>query len=111
MDNFYKIRLLDEDREVVIHRQLAETFASAQICMSKGADVYFQWKCLHCGVKQTFPEPKTFHIRGQCEECKGVSDLTSPSAEVGFMMMAGSPMEAIEALFGDEASKFNEEDE
>ena len=104
MRGYMKVKLQDGG-EVVLHPQLADTMEGAVLCMRAGAAVYFQWDCLHCESRQVFSNPNEFHIRGKCEECGNISDLLSPSAHVGFMMMAGSPMDAINALFGGDDEK------
>lgn len=109
MNNYYKVKLTNEDREVILHPDLANAMQSASVCIKAGANVYFKWDCLHCGSRQTFDTPNTFHVRGKCEECKNISDLLAPKANVSFMMMAGTPFEAIEALLGGKITR--EEDE
>jgi len=101
MNNNYVIAKLEDGGEVVLHPELAQTMHMASAAIKAGATVYFKWDCLHCGARQTFEEPNAFHIRGTCEECKNTSDLLSPSAHVGILLQAGTPMSAIDAIFGE----------
>jgi DNA-directed RNA polymerase subunit RPC12/RpoP len=39
------------------------------------AQVYQQWNCEHCGVKQTMPDANTFYENGICEECGKQTDI------------------------------------
>jgi len=104
MSGYRKVNLQDGG-EAVLHPQLGDTMDAAIVCIKMGAAVHFQWDCLHCESRQVFETANTFNIRGKCEECGNTSDLLSPSAHVGFMMVAGSPMDAITALFGEEVKR------
>ena len=38
-------------------------------------NVYQQWICEHCGVKQTMETPNVIHETGSCEECKKITNI------------------------------------
>jgi hypothetical protein len=38
-------------------------------------DVYQQFQCGTCGMKQTMDVPNTFYTTGKCEVCGGITDL------------------------------------
>jgi NAD-dependent SIR2 family protein deacetylase len=37
--------------------------------------VFQQWNCTHCGVKQTMPEANHFSMSGRCEECGKLTNI------------------------------------
>jgi hypothetical protein len=39
------------------------------------AQCFQQFKCAHCGVKQTMPDANKFYIGGCCEECGRITDI------------------------------------
>lgn len=47
----------------------------AQTLMAKGATIHQQFKCVHCGTKQTMQEANKFFKVGQCEECWGMTNI------------------------------------
>jgi hypothetical protein len=52
-----------------------EVCDNAERCIAKGADIYQQWNCQHCGAKQTMPDKNVLYTFGICEECKKVTDI------------------------------------
>lgn len=46
-----------------------EVATNAFLQHRKGATIYQQFLCAHCGVKQTMGDPNIFYERGTCEEC------------------------------------------
>ena len=52
-----------------------EVVAHAEAKMNQGWTIYQQWKCRHCGVKQTMPDADKFYTLGKCEECGRVTDI------------------------------------
>lgn len=81
---------------------MVPTLVLAQRAIENGATVYFQWTCHHCKVRQTFTTPNAVHKQGQCEECKGISDIMSPASEVSMIIAAGSPIDAVMKVLGGE---------
>lgn len=43
--------------------------------MTEGWTIFQQFNCAKCGTKQTIEVPNQFFTKGECEECKHVSDL------------------------------------
>lgn len=52
-----------------------EVAKNADARIKDGWDVYQQWNCAHCGVKQTMPTKNMFHHKGRCEECGKITDI------------------------------------
>lgn len=52
-----------------------ECATKAQIHIMHGGEIYQQWLCEHCGVKQTMPDANKFYTKGECEECKKITDI------------------------------------
>lgn len=52
-----------------------EVVTNAEAQMNKGAAVYQQWLCAHCGAKQTMSDRDKFYTSGKCEECGKVTDI------------------------------------
>jgi hypothetical protein len=40
-----------------------------------GANIYQQFNCAKCGVKQTMGEANTFYKTGKCEECNHITNI------------------------------------
>ena len=66
---------------------IRDLFEEASKVNEAGSTVYFKFTCAKCGSRQTFPEPNSFYITGECEECKHVTDLFKPEAKVNFMVI------------------------
>jgi hypothetical protein len=49
--------------------------ANATSKIEQGWDVYQQWNCTHCGVKQTMPDKNKFFLSGRCEECGKITNI------------------------------------
>jgi hypothetical protein len=47
----------------------------ADMLIRDGAQVFQQWLCEHCGVKQTMPDPDKFYVLGKCEECGRTTNI------------------------------------
>jgi hypothetical protein len=56
--------------------------------IKRGADVYQQFNCEHCGAKQTMDTPNVFHESGICEECRKLTDIKKHG--VNFMIHVGA---------------------
>lgn len=52
-----------------------EVVDKADLLIKKGAYVYQQWNCEHCGAKQTMGVPNNFYRTGQCEECRKITNI------------------------------------
>lgn len=50
-----------------------------------GATVFFKFTCIHCGSRQTFDVPNSLYEEGECEECKGITNLREHGC--GFLMV------------------------
>jgi DNA-directed RNA polymerase subunit RPC12/RpoP len=48
---------------------------NAETKIADGWDVYQQFNCAACGVKQTMPDKNKFYERGRCQECGHVTDI------------------------------------
>lgn len=70
---------------------LHEVLKAANEHVALGARVWFKFTCGKCGARQTFEEPNAFYKDGECEDCKHVTSLLDPKANVNFLMMAASP--------------------
>jgi hypothetical protein len=46
-----------------------ECTKEAFVWFERGATIYQQFNCEHCGAKQTMDTPNTFFELGTCEEC------------------------------------------
>ena len=49
--------------------------ACETLLQTPGINVYQQWICCHCGVKQTMDQANTFFTIGRCEECGQETDI------------------------------------
>jgi hypothetical protein len=47
----------------------------AAATMAKGATIFQQFNCAHCGIKQTMDTPNKFFEKGTCEECGKITDI------------------------------------
>jgi hypothetical protein len=52
-----------------------EVAKNAESKIREGWEVYQQFNCAGCGVKQTMDDKNIFHTRGRCEECGHVTDI------------------------------------
>ena len=52
-----------------------QVLENAELKMAQGFDIFQQWNCEHCGVKQTMPDANTFFERGICEECQKETNI------------------------------------
>lgn len=52
-----------------------ECVESVEPILARGASVYQQYNCSHCGTKQTMPDANIFYKRGKCEECGEVTNI------------------------------------
>lgn len=52
-----------------------ECAKEAEQRMKDGADVYQQFNCAGCGMKQTMGDANVFHMLGTCEECGHITDI------------------------------------
>lgn len=43
--------------------------------MRRGATIYQQFNCQHCGIKQTMEKPNVLFEKGTCEECGRETDI------------------------------------
>lgn len=59
-----------------------EVVRSAQKLMDQGAEVFQQWLCEWCGMKQTMTQANVFYATGQCEECGQVTDIKGKGCNV-----------------------------
>lgn len=41
-----------------------------------GVVILQKWTCGNCGSRQTMEEENTFFLKGKCEECGEVTDIT-----------------------------------
>jgi transcription elongation factor Elf1 len=54
----------------------------------RGADVYQQFNCEHCGAKQTMDKPNIVYETGTCEECGKLTDIKQRG--MNYMVHAGA---------------------
>jgi DNA-directed RNA polymerase subunit RPC12/RpoP len=52
-----------------------EVVRNAEQRMADGWQVYQQFNCAACGVKQTMPDADKFYKSGRCEECGHVTNI------------------------------------
>ena len=60
---------------------VSELLRRADEIIEKGGMVLFKFTCGKCGARQTFEEPNTLFVRGECEECGHITLIS----EGGFM--------------------------
>ena len=60
---------------------------------SPAANVYQQWICAHCGVKQTMPDANKFYTFGRCEECGKQTDIQRDG--MNYMITTGLKLEEL----------------
>jgi hypothetical protein len=53
----------------------ADCVKTATPFIDAGHDIYQQFNCEHCGVKQTMEEKNKFFFKGKCEECGEMTDI------------------------------------
>lgn len=63
----------------------------AEARIQQGFDVFQQFNCAHCGMKQTIDTPNTFHTIGECEECGKWTDIKHNGCN--YMLVARGPIE------------------
>lgn len=63
---------------------------TADKAVKQGATVYQQFKCAHCGAKQTIDTPNSFHRTGSCEECGKLTNIEKNGHN--FMLVMGGPI-------------------
>jgi Zn finger protein HypA/HybF involved in hydrogenase expression len=73
--------------------------ANAERKIAEGWTVYQQWKCAHCGVKQTMPDKNKFYMRGKCEECGKETDIVKDG--MNFMATSDGSFDAVASLLKD----------
>ena len=64
----------------------AELLKAAQAALDAHAGratVYFKYSCSHCGARCTLDEPNVLRQRGECFNCKRVTEITAG----GFLLM------------------------
>jgi transcription elongation factor Elf1 len=52
-----------------------EVAANAESKIAAGWDIYQQFNCAHCGMKQTMADKNKFFTLGNCEECGRQTDI------------------------------------
>jgi Zn finger protein HypA/HybF involved in hydrogenase expression len=52
-----------------------EVVKNAEERMNQGWDIYQQFNCAHCGIKQTISDKNKFYTMGLCEECNGKTNI------------------------------------
>lgn len=68
---------------------LIEIAAECDRLIADGATIFQKWTCIHCGSRQTMPDPNVLYTSGQCDECKLLTDISVTGC--GFMLIAGDP--------------------
>jgi hypothetical protein len=69
-----------------------EILAHADRKIQEGWNVYQQWNCAGCGVKQTMPDKNKFYLKGRCEECGRETDIKKDG--MNFMAISWNAPEA-----------------
>lgn len=54
---------------------IGEILQTVSEVMLRGGQCYQQWLCEHCDTKQTMEQPNAFYAKGECEECKKITDI------------------------------------
>lgn len=54
---------------------IATCLKTAKPYVEKGATIYQQFLCEHCGAKQTIEEANTWFAEGKCEECNKITNI------------------------------------
>lgn len=71
-----------------------------EIIASGRAQVFQQWNCEHCGVKQTMETPNKFYRTGQCEECKKITVIDKNGCNYMVHLVRPTPEDLKEFLDG-----------
>lgn len=61
---------------------MSEILRRAAPIVLSGGNVYFEFTCAYCGLRQGFDEPNTYYLFGTCEKCGEISQIT----RAGFLM-------------------------
>lgn len=61
--------------------------------MGEGWEVFQQFNCAKCGIKQTIEEPNKFFTKGKCEECQHISDLVKDGCNFAAVWTSLAPKE------------------
>jgi hypothetical protein len=63
--------------EILDGTSTAENYLAIKAVVGDGAhvEVYQQFNCAACGMKQTMPDPNVLYTAGKCEECGAITNL------------------------------------
>jgi transcription elongation factor Elf1 len=53
----------------------SKVITAAKEYIAQGHNVYQQFNCEHCGIKQTMDVANTFYMLGTCQECGKQTDI------------------------------------
>jgi len=94
---------MSKNRETPGDLPLSELVEKADevIKMGRGfAKVYFEWTCVHCGSRQTFPEANALWMWGICEECGETTSITKGGYTLVLDMPAGGVPREFATMLG-----------
>jgi hypothetical protein len=52
-------------------------------------EVFQQFNCAGCGIKQTMPDPNVLYTHGKCEECGAITDIEKHGCNYAVHYMGG----------------------
>jgi transcription elongation factor Elf1 len=58
--------------------------------MERGADIYQQFNCATCGVKQTMDKPNAFYTHGICDKCGAETDIKTNGCNYAVHFVVGT---------------------
>lgn len=67
----------------------------AEGLMEKGATIFQQWNCAHCGAKQTMPDANAFYKLGDCEECGKRTNIEQDGCNYMAVYSVGKPLPGV----------------
>jgi ribosomal protein S27E len=77
-----------------------EVAANMERKVNQGMSVFQQWKCEHCGAKQTMPDRNRAYMKGTCEECGKETDIVRTG--MNFMLVSGVSDEILDEITKEE---------
>jgi hypothetical protein len=69
---------------------IKECMQTAAPFIAKGARIYQQFLCAHCGTKQTMAEANRWFAAGTCEQCGEITNIEKDGCNYMMHLQIGS---------------------
>ena len=70
-------------------KPLLEIAAECDVLIADGMTIFQKWTCVHCGARQTMPDPNVLYVAGLCDKCTLLTNIEENGC--GFMVVGGDP--------------------